>query len=150
MKKLITTLTIALVAIIGARAADVSEVWSALSSDGNMISAPVDSAIAAKQGFTDLSVALNPMPDEGTFARVKEALLTVPANQKLTEATKEGTTVAVYAAPADNAATAYRVLYVITKPDGDVNTLILLYGTVTRDNMVNALTNLNIEEIIGA
>lgn len=150
MKKFILTFAIAFVTILGGHAADLTEVWGSLSVAPNMIKAPVDTDKANKQGFTSLEIAMNPAPTEAEQAKVAEQTATISSNQKLASTEVAGFTVSIFATPADASGSLYKVLYTITGENDGVRQLILLYGTVTRENMARAMTKIDLEEIIGA
>ncbi len=149
MKKLFATLAIAVIAVISANATDVTEVWSSLKDIPGIISAPIDGSLAEKQGFKTLNVALNASPTDADLAKFAELTATIPASQKLATANAQGFTVSAYATPVDAAGTDYYIMYTITGENNGVKQMMVIYGTMARENMAKAMSNINLEEIIG-
>lgn len=149
MKKLILSFALAFVAVFSSSAADLTEVWKSISSNSANITAKVDNAKAAKQGFEELTVSLNPNADAKAVKSVLELTSTISENQKLATSTNNGITVTIYATPADANGESYDVMYVLSGESAGVNQVIVLYGKVTRENMTRAMTNINLEELIG-
>ena len=150
MKKLFATLAIVAISILSVTATEVSEVWTTISKSPGMIMAPVDGSIAEKQGFQTLNVALNTSPTDTDLTQFGELIASIPANQKLTATNAQGFNVSIYAVPADAAGTEYNVMYTIAGENNGVKQMIVLYGTMSRDNIARAMSNINLEEIIGA
>ena len=150
MKKLFATLAIVIVSVFSAMAADLTEVWSTISTTPGLISSPVDGPIAEKQGFNTLNIALNPQPSEADLAKFNEIIATIPTTQRLAKVEAEGFTVSAYATPADAAGTEYYVMYAISGENNGVRQTMALYGTMSRENMTKAMSDINLEEIIGA
>lgn len=149
MRKLLIALCCAAICFMSAAAADMTTVWEQISEAKNMILAQVPAEKATANGFQTLYLALNSAPTTADINAVKRLTATIEENQKITSVRQQDVDVSIYAAPADADASVYKILIEIEKPDGEDKSLILLYGTAGRDEMLNTLQRLSIEDIIG-
>lgn len=149
MKKLLVSLVIVFGACFSVMAADVTEVWNMFRPINTFIVTDVDMEKAAKNGFETLSMAVNTAPTTAEINEARRLAATVNPAQKITSMSQEGVNVSVFAAPADTNGQLYKVMFVIDKNDNENKALIVLYGTVARSNMINAMQSLSVQDLIG-
>ena len=150
MKKIAISLIVILLSVVNSFAADLSTAWEQLQSDKGFIVANVPSQKALSNGFETLTVALNTAPTTQDINNAKRIAATINSNQKITSVSQNGVNVSIYAAPAATDGSLYKIFIMIDmNENADNRALIGLYGTCTRDNMLNTLQNMSIENIIG-
>lgn len=149
MKKIVSVLAIVCAFAVSAIAADMTTVWTQLKGNEGFMVADIAKEKASKNGFEDLTVALNSAPTSDHIKTVKNQIATIDDNQKITTVNQNGIEVSVFTAPAAADGSLYKLLIVVNKNDNAEKALVVLYGTCTPRNLENAMQSLSLEDIIG-
>ena len=150
MKKFITLAVLIVAFALSAFSADMTTVWSQYKTYDGFMVAEVSPEKAQKNGFEELSVALNSAPTTAQIDNAKRLAATIDENQKITSVNRNGVEVSVFAAPAVADGSLFKLLILVNKNDNADKALMVLYGTCTPQNLENAMQNLSLEDIIGA
>lgn len=149
MKKILTVIVLSLMFATTAFAADMTTVWTQVKGTEGFMVADISQDKASKNGFEDLTVALNSAPTSSQINNVKNLVATIDQNQKITSVNQNGVEVSVFTAPATANGTLYKLMIFVNKNDNADKVLMVLYGTCTPQNLESAMQSLSLEDLIG-
>ena len=132
-----------------AMATDMTTIWYQIKGDNNFMVAEVPKEKAARNGFEEMTVALNSAPTSQQITEVKRLAGTIDSRQKIASVSQNGVDVSVYAAPASADGSLCKMMLVVDKNDNAEKVLVVLYGICTQEGLTRAVQNLSLEDIIG-